>query len=138
MNIVLDASVVCKWFLPRETGGKQAEIYKERHIEGKLTVNVPILLFFEVANTLATKSKLSSKVAVEAISLLDQLGLKQHCLDLPKFFQAIKLSKKYQISVYDTAYLVLAQSLRCNFITADEKLFRKVCRLKFVKLLRKP
>jgi predicted nucleic acid-binding protein len=45
------------------------------------------------------------------------------------------LGKQKDITVYDASYLILAQKLNANFITADLKLFRKIKDLNFVKLL---
>jgi len=39
------------------------------------------------------------------------------------------------VSVYDATYLVLAQRLKCYFITADRKFFEKVDSLGVAKLL---
>ena len=68
--IVLDASVALKWIFGEEEGEERARLYKEGHVNGKETVAVHSLFFYEIANVLATKTKLSTKDAVDAFSLI--------------------------------------------------------------------
>ena len=50
-NLVVDASVAAKWFVP-ETDSDKAVTLRNRHVEGGLTLMAPDLLIYEVANAL--------------------------------------------------------------------------------------
>lgn len=133
--IVLDASVVLKWIFGEEEGRDKANHYMERHISGADVVAVPGLFFYESANVLATKTPLSLKAASEAFSLLWNFDFEIFDFGLEEFLKGIALSKRYRITLYDAAYIELARTLKCNFVTSDRKLYEKVKNLKEVNLL---
>lgn len=134
MELVLDASVVIKWFLQEKLSEKAIE-YRRQHLEGKIILITPSLLAFEIVNALSTKSNVDLKAIVGAIKAFYFTGIKEHLLTEELAAQAAALSKKHQISVYDAAYIALAQDFNCQFITADKKLYQKTKSLKLVKLL---
>ncbi len=133
--IVLDASVVLKWIFDDEDGGEQAAGLKNAHVSGHEIAAVPDLLFYEVGNVLATKTRLSEAAIAEAFSLLWEFSLERFDLGLEEFQGGLALSRKYKISLYDAAYVELSRRLKCTFVTADRKLYDKVKSIKTVELL---
>ena len=133
--IVLDASVILKWIFGDEDGGNKALRWKNDHAAGSETIAVPDLLFYEVANALATKTRLSKEDVAEAFSLLWDFKLERFDFGKEEFLSAMFLSKEYAITLYDAAYIELACRLDCLFITADKKLYDKARELKTVALL---
>lgn len=134
--IVLDASVIIKWILDDESQSRSALIYRDQHFAGANRIAVPELLFYEIANVLATKTALSEEEAVEEFALILESELEGYSLGAKEFSGAIGLSKRFKISLYDSSYMALADSLSCDFITADYRLAAKVKSLGYVKLLR--
>jgi predicted nucleic acid-binding protein len=134
MELVLDASVVIKWFL-EEKSSKEALRYRQQHLEGKISLVAPALLPFEIVNALCTKTKTKLPTILEAIEVYKFTGITEYFLTEKLAQAAATLSKNYKISAYDAAYVALAQDLGCQFITADKKLYRKVKSSKFVKFL---
>jgi len=133
--IVLDASVALKWIFGEEEGGEKARLYKEGHVTGRETVAVHSLFFYEIANVLATKTRLSTKDAAEAFSLIWNFDLEVFRLGLDEFLEGIVLSRRYGITLYDAASIVLARKLGCPFVTADRGLYTKTKGLKEVKIV---
>lgn len=133
--IVLDASVVLKWIFADEEKGEEAGVHKEVHVTGEEAVAVHSLFFYEIANVLVTKTKLSAKDAAEAFSLIWNFEPEVFSLGLDEFLEGIILSRQYGISLYDAAYIGLARKLGCPFVTADRKLYKKVKGLNGVELL---
>jgi len=129
--IVLDASVVLKWLIS-EKDQEIALIFLDRHINSGEPVAIPELLYYEVGNILAMKTKLTDGAITRAMNYLFALELLVYTLGKDEFIDAIKLSRMYEISVYDASYVTLAHSLKTYFVTADEKLVRKVEKLDFV------
>lgn len=130
--IVLDASVILKWIFGNENGGNEALCWKNDHASGRETIAIPDLLFYEVANVLATKTRLSKEDAAEAFSLLWDFDLECFAFGKDEFLSAMLLSRDYAITLYDAAYIELALRLNCPFITADKKLYEKTRELKTV------
>ncbi len=133
--IVLDASVVLKWILDDEAGADRVARLKDAHVAGQEIVAVPDLLFYEIGNVLATKTRLSEAAVTEAFSLLWDFSLERFDLGLEEFQSGLTLSKKYKITLYDAAYVELSRKLKCIFVTADKKLYEKVKSIKSVELL---
>ena len=70
--VVLDASVVIKWF-HEEAGTDKAEIIQEQIACGEIRAIVPPLLFYEVANVLTLKAGSSIEEVVAAHHVLENL-----------------------------------------------------------------
>jgi len=133
--IVLDASVALKWIFGDEEGGQKARRYREGHVTGEETVAVHSLFFYEIANVLATKTRLSTKDAAEGFSLIWDFDLEVFSLGPDEFLEGMILSRQYGITLYDAVYIVLARKLGCPFVTSDRRLYRKVKGLKEVRIV---
>jgi len=124
--IVLDSSVALKWIFADEDGAEHAVRVRDDHISAKNEIAVPSLFFYEIANVLATKVKLSPEEALEAFELISAFEFNVHELDSPEYLEAMALAMKHRISVYDASYHILASRLGCHFLTADRKFWEKV------------
>jgi predicted nucleic acid-binding protein len=133
--IVLDASVVLKWIFENEEGSGRALDYRDMHVSGEQPIAVPDLFFYEVGNVLLTRTRLDAEAVSEAFSLLWSFDLEVCDLGFEEFSSAIRISRRYRITLYDAAYVELARRLQCDLVTSDKKLYRKVNELRQVKLL---
>ncbi len=124
--IVLDSSVALKWIFADEEGAEHAMHVRDDHISGKNEIAVPTLFFYEIANVLATKVKLSAEEALEAFELISAFEFNVFELDNIEYMEAMSLAMKHKISVYDASYHVLAGRLGCCFLTADPKFREKM------------
>lgn len=133
--IVIDASVALKWIITDEQDRDQALFLQKRHIEGQEIIIVPDLLFIEVANALVTKSKTSPVIVANDMKLLFQTALKTERPTEKDLLFASKLAKRYNTTVYDMLYAVMAKNKKTQLVTADDNFLKKT-NFKFVKLLR--
>lgn len=132
--IIIDSSVVFKWFDKGEIDSKKALELLHPHLINKNSISVPELILYELANSWSTKSKLSIREVLDNIKLLKKYNLKVNPVNFQLLYKASKFSKKYKVSVYDAIYAVLAKEKKCELITADNKFADKV-NLSFVKKL---
>lgn len=130
-KLILDASVVIKWFIDEENSDK-AILYLDAISENQLIIIVPSLLFYEVGNFFVSK-KIGTDRTREAMLTLDDLSLVIEDVGLQCFRKIYQNSIEYQLSFYDATYITLQQNINCEFVTADRKLFEKV-RKSFVKV----
>jgi predicted nucleic acid-binding protein len=135
--IVLDSSVALKWFFADEDGAELAVRVRDEHVSGTKEISVPSLFFYEIANVLATKVKLSLEESLEAFELINDFEFNVHELDSPEYLEAMEFAMKHKISVYDASYHILASRLGCRFLTADRKFWEKVKGLGVAELLGK-
>lgn len=132
--IVVDASVVIKWINRDEQDSDLAYQLLYRHLKKLEEIIVPRLLFYEVANTLATKSKTSKETIKKGLNLLLSSSLIIYPEQDKDLIEASTLAKDYRTSVYDMLYAVIAKKKKTRLITADKRFLEKT-KFKFVKLL---
>ena len=132
--IVLDASIILKMIFEEQDTHLALQL-RENHVTGKEKIAAPELIFYEIANVLATKTPLSIKSTSSALNEIFNLEIETFTLGMEEFLSSISFSHKYKISVYDASYMILADRLNCDFITADVILFKKIKDLKFIRLL---
>lgn len=132
--VVVDASVVIKWFIP-ESGVAEAEAILNDHLFGREDIFVPELLFYEVVNALRYKKDIVEDAVNGFIAVLSGLELKRAGTDEQLLNTMFSIAKKYDISVYDAAYVALAEVFNCNLVTADVKLVQKVGQSVKIKLI---
>lgn len=134
-RVVLDASVSLKWFFPQEKNSDVArKILRKIRIE-KTEVFVPQIFFFEIVNVIKTKTGIASKSVLRAINKIFSLNFVTEKADLILLKKANFYAQKYDLSIYDASYIALAKINGLIFITADEKMARRL-NLKFVKSLK--
>lgn len=123
--IVLDASVVVKWF-HEEPDSREAELLQESIAKGELRVVVPPLLFYEVANALTFKAGSAVEQVLAAHKILTSLPFQVVEVIYTILEDAIRIADHHHISVYDAIYVALAISVEASLVTADEKLAKLV------------
>lgn len=118
-DLVVDASVAVKWFLP-EIHGEAAL----RLLEGQYTLRAPDLIFSEFGNVLwkrFRKGQISRKEAIVTTEALLALPLQVESSQslIPA---ALEIACSAHRTVYDSLYLAVAIAHQCRVVTADSKL----------------
>jgi predicted nucleic acid-binding protein len=119
--LVIDASVVVKWFLPEIHSVAALRVAQSGH-----TFLAPDLLGAEVANTLWKKHRRDELTNDEAVRLIDDLQR----LDITMAPHQGLLSKAFALAasaghpVYDCLYLALAHQSDCQLVTADRRFYK--------------
>lgn len=133
--VVVDSSVVAKWLLEENESNREIALnILKLFLAGEEKLVAPDIILYELGNILSYKATLDLKEIKKAWKIFLSYKLAILKPDEKLMEQAIELSKKYNVTVYDSYYAVLAKQKRCKFITADEK-FVKAVKLSFVKLL---
>jgi predicted nucleic acid-binding protein len=128
MRVVLDASVILKWYLLDEEHGEKALEFLNRFVSDDPEIIAPALLEYEVINGLVAarkRGRLQEDLIVSAIEGFMNLGLRMVGLS-GLYSRVIHFCKAYNRSAYDASYLALAESEKISFITADETLYNSV------------
>lgn len=137
-QIVLDSSVVLKWYLIDEEHGSKAIYLLDKYISDELDIFAPSLLEYEVINGLIIAQKrgrIKEEKVVTAIEGLMELGIKLRNL-LSLYQEILHYCRVYNCSAYDASYIALAKEEKINLITADKGLYSTVKNdMKWVKWL---
>jgi predicted nucleic acid-binding protein len=116
-EFVIDASVAIKWVV--DESGTPAALALRRH-----RLFAPDLLIAECANALWKKVRRSELTAAEAQFAARLLARAD--VELAPMRSLLEPAAALAIAIdhpaYDCVYLALAESLSCNFVTADQRL----------------
>jgi predicted nucleic acid-binding protein len=124
--VVVDASLAVKWLVPEVHSDKAYTLARSWAAEGTQPI-APYLMPVEVANALHRRV-VRREVTVEvATGLLESLLASGIELREPTRLhsRALELADRLrQDAAYDAHYLALAETLDCEFWTADERFYR--------------
>lgn len=124
--VVIDASVVFKWFVEDEVCHNETKTLLKRHLSHIENLIIPDLLLYEVANAWSTKSTLTPAEVRDNLIHLDAYALTICPVTFSLLQKSSYFAKQYSVSVYDASYAVLAKEKGCDLITADNKFIDRV------------
>ncbi len=125
---IVDASVAVKLYLPEDLSNAAASLFNEPSVIGRRRFFVPDLFYLECANIFwkyVRRFNIPESHARKSLRNLGSLTLLSVSND-ELLHTALDLALEYGISAYDASYAALAQRMGLPFITADEKLIRKL------------
>ena len=124
-TIAIDASVALKWYLGDEVHGDGALSLLHRFVANEVDLVAPTLLEYEVISGLIIaqrRGRIPDATLINAISAFQGLGIKLE--DIAGLgMRVLFYAKKYTRSAYDAAYLVVAEHMKSDLITADKALY---------------
>lgn len=132
-KVVIDASVAAKWFLDEEHRDKAIDLRTD-YLDGTIDVLSPDLLPYEVLNALKYSGDLGKLELEKVAEIIENYQFALYPI-LGK--EAVEASYEYGITIYDSAYVALAQSEEATFYTADKRLLEKIENFHWAKHLSK-
>jgi predicted nucleic acid-binding protein len=120
MNLVVDASVAAKWYIP-EDYSEEAELL----FDDRLELHAPELIIPEFGNIILKKYRqgdIDEEILREIAGNRFSRQVVLHSQELLLHTALIEAAKTGQ-AVYDWIYLALAVALDCKFVTADRRFF---------------
>lgn len=122
---VIDSSYLLSYLFPDE-GSREVDEVFDQFFDQKLSLIAPTLLAYEVCNGLKSalvRNRITEAKGLELLNDFTNLAISLLPVDLT---HTLHIAKKFQLSVYDAAYIVLAQSNTCELLTHDRQLKRAV------------
>ena len=115
-EVVLDASVVVKWFVAEQRGSVEAHELRDEYQAGRLSVVVPSLLFLELLNLAGRRWRWEAEAVVEFAEALADLSFEVSEPELPSVASWVSRG----LTAYDAAYVALAEMRELVLVTDDE------------------
>ena len=139
MEVCVDASLAIK-VVVAEAGSDKADALFDQWASEETQLIAPVFFEVETDSILRQKASLRRELTADqaqrAFASLRALPIKtKHSAEQRE--RAWEIAREFQFpTVYDATYLALAELRRCEFWTADEKLFKQVrSKLTFVQWL---
>lgn len=129
MRVVVDASVVVKWYIP-EKNHEEARRLRDDYLDGAHEIVAPHLLGFEVVNALKYSGYYEGERLDEAAESLSEYGV-----ELRPFGDCGRVAEtadELDVSVYDASYVALASATDSVVFTADEVLVEDTAGTEYV------
>jgi predicted nucleic acid-binding protein len=134
-GLVLDTSVIIKWFRQGEILAEQAMALRNAYLGGQVSIAVPDLLAYELTNVLRFKMDLSTEQVCVAVQSLFDLRLDWHLPSSAVTRRAVQVARECDITVYDASFVALAESNGGVLVTADRRLVERLASPPHVRFL---
>lgn len=122
MAIVTDAAVFLALAFQDEATALAEAVLKAVQSEGAF---VPALFWFEIRNVLITSERRGRITPEHTHAFLQSLSIQRIEVDImPPESAVLTLARRHNLTVYDSAYLELAQRKRAPLATLDAALIR--------------
>ncbi len=123
-KIVVDASIIAKWFLDEEYSS-EALMLRNDYVRGLFIIAVPTLLEYEVLNALKYSRVYSMEELLEIGNAINKYGFLVYELENDYKKLTIMIAEESGLSIYDAAYVALAKYLNTKLYTADNEIIEK-------------
>ena len=132
MNLVIDASVVIKFYVPEILSDKAVEALS-RVTDGELVLYAPDLVYPETGNILWKKQRRRELTSEEVDEIANAF------IALPMIIEsskpiiplAVSIAMHSGITVYDAMYVAVARVYETQMLTADKKLTDTLSKTEF-------
>lgn len=127
LGYVLDASVAVKWFAATaEADRDRAHAIRRRHVTGHTRLVVPGSFALEVINALRFSHRFEERELIAAADALEAIALTVHPIEYDLLRGTVAIACAYQLTLYDSVYIALAERRGFPLLTADEALVQKM------------
>jgi predicted nucleic acid-binding protein len=129
LNLVIDASVLTKFYIPEILSDKAEELLA-RVEQGDMMLLAPDLIYPEAGNILWKKQRMKELTRPEVEEITDAIVSLPLKIEASKPFLslAMDIAIAYRITVYDAIYISMAGVHEIKMMTADRKLVDAVAK----------
>lgn len=121
-TLVLDNSVILKWFSPEQgVGTTKAQRILRQLIDQEVVVVEPDLMLVELGNALLVGKQLKPDVVNDAIDACLEYGVDVRPCGDDVVKQAVFLAHRHKLAVYDALYLAVTEQVDGILVSDDEK-----------------
>jgi predicted nucleic acid-binding protein len=133
--VVLDTSVIIKWFRQGEVMARPALALRNDYLSGRISIVLPSLVAYELANVLRYKADISTEQVQAAVRSLYDMQMDWMLPAVEVMEKAVEIARGYDTTVYDATFAALAGALGATFLTADERLAHKLEAFRYIRFL---
>lgn len=124
-RVVLDTSVIIKWFSPEEEDSNEANLILEAIHSGRVEIVLPYFAQLEIANILRLGKKFSREETKKYLIDFFNLSLVFVEINQQYILEISTISYSTNITSYDAAFVAVANRWNIPLFTADYKHHKK-------------
>lgn len=122
MKYVIDANIVIDWIVLSENVDLPVHKIFGLAILKRIELYTPSFLISEVCNVLKQRYKYSEEKISSVIKKLDSLDLRYLEMSSQDWPKLLKISFQYNLTIYDSYYLLASLQTKTKLITSDKAL----------------
>jgi len=132
----LDTSILLRWFSPHhDADADRALRLREEQQAEEVELAILDLTLCELAHVLKEGHQFDHRAVDEAISSLEYMHITIVPYDPAIAHRATQIAFEHDISVYAAGFVALGAAMRCQAVTCDRTLYRKIASLPWTILL---
>ncbi len=125
-ELILDASVAAKWYLPGEDFTEVANRFLYLCLDEEIIFHAPTVIFYEVGHLLTRaqrtpKARLTRSQSEFALRNFCRIPLRIHALTPLQLQRALALANSFHRNFYDSCYVQLARELGLQWLTSERR-----------------
>jgi len=124
-KVVVDASIIVKWFVEEESS-EASQIIRDKYIKGEIEIIAPQLIIFETLNALRYKELFTEPEIKEISEALDSYSLNLYPLRGEYAVKTVEVAFANNVTIYVSSYISLALLENTHLYTADQKLIESL------------
>jgi len=126
-KIVVDSSVVIKWFVPEPLSAESRRVL-DGYQSGSFMLIAPDLLAAEIGNIVWKKYRFQGLAKADAEQIIT--SFREVDIEFTPaaelLSEALRIAMIHERTVYDSLYIALSERENCDYITADKRLVNEM------------
>ena len=136
IRYVLDTSVVLHWFSQTtEQDTDRSLRLRQEHLDRSIELMVLDQTIYELVHVLKESRHFDSDLLATALASLEFMHITIVPYSYDLVVKAAKIAFEHDISTYAAGAVALSAQLRCQMVTADESVYRRISSLPWTILL---
>ena len=121
--VVVDASIVVKWFIEEKDTGLALNL-RDKHIDNSLALCAPDLIIYEVMNALYYSKLFNASELREIAEALIAYSINTAPPTGELMKTAVEVASEGNLTIYDSSYVALAMVLQAVLVTEDKTILQ--------------
>ncbi|NKB67294.1 MAG: PIN domain-containing protein [Candidatus Latescibacteria bacterium] len=135
-RFALDTSILLRWFArTSDADAERALLLRQEHLAGRMELIVLDQSLYELIQVLEKGAGWNQPSLAQAMASLEQMHLQIVPYSHAIASRATQIADELDLSVASACFVALGAHLRCQALTCDESLYRKVASLPWTVLL---
>ena len=134
----VDTSILLRWFSQHHDAetDRALRLRKEQQ-EDHIKITILDTTLWELAHVLKEANRFSQEDVDAALASIEFMHIQVVAYQINLVQSAVQIAYEHDISIYSAGFIALGADLKCQALTCDRSLYKKVANLPWTSLLTK-